>query len=63
MERALTKLFDFQRFAGNPHLDQVIRESLARCDRRATALADDDLTLVNAAGTAYQEEHQGKPNQ
>ena len=46
----LKKLFDYQKFEQNPKLAQMIRE--AGSDRKE--LSDENLLLVNAAGTQDQ---------
>ena len=48
-EKRLQSLFDFQRFAGNPRLAEVIRA--AGLPGEAVELSDDELDL-NAAGEA-----------
>ena len=47
MEKKLKKLFDYQRFAGNPHLARIISETE---DRYGKELSDDSLAQVSAAG-------------
>ena len=47
MEKYLRQMFDFQRFAGNGRLEELIRQAE---DSYAKALSDVDLGLVNAAG-------------
>ena len=47
MEKYLRQMFDFQRFAGNRRLEELIRQAE---DSYAKALSDEDLGLVNAAG-------------
>lgn len=47
LEGALTRLFDYQRFAGNPKLQALIDETENRYDH---LLSDDDLEWVSAAG-------------
>lgn len=49
MEKKLKSLFEYQKFENNPRLAKLIAETEARY---ADALSDDDLSLVNAAGTA-----------
>ncbi len=49
MEKKLTKLFDYQKFAGNSKLQAMI-ESVHRQPRE---LILDDAELVSAAGTPY----------
>lgn len=46
MQKTLSALFDFQRFAGNARLEALIAEA----DQGNGELDDDDLTWVNAAG-------------
>lgn len=48
MEKELKSLFEFQKFENNPRLAKLIAETEARY---GDALSDDDLLLVNAAGT------------
>ena len=47
MENILIKLFDYQRIVNNRRLAALISDTQSRCK---TALSDDDLLLVNAAG-------------
>ena len=47
MEKKLTSLFEFQKFAHNPRLDQMLEEAE---NRYGQALSDDDLEQVSAAG-------------
>ena len=49
MEKKLTKLFDYQKFAGNPKLQAVIDSAR----RRPRELIPDDAELVSAAGVPY----------
>lgn len=49
MEKKLKSLFEYQKFENNPRLAKLIAETEARY---ADALSDDDLSFVNAAGTA-----------
>lgn len=46
MEKKLTKIFDFQRFADNKELSSMIRET----EKRFNALSEDQLFAVSAAG-------------
>ncbi len=46
-EKILRTLFDFQRFAGNKDLEEVISETESHYGR---ALSDDELSYVSAAG-------------
>lgn len=45
-EQKLKKLFDYQRFAKNPRLEQMINAA----EGAVTELSDEDLFFVNAAG-------------
>lgn len=47
MEQKLSNLFDFQRFAASKRLAAVIAGVASRC---ASALSDEDLEMVSAAG-------------
>lgn len=47
MENRLNKLFEFQKFENNPRLAKLIRETESRY---GSALSDDDLDMVSAAG-------------
>ncbi|MCR5296845.1 MAG: hypothetical protein K6E17_05505 [Clostridiales bacterium] len=49
MERKLKQLFDYQKFAGNRELQQVIDSVHARYTARELAL--EDMEMVAAAGT------------
>ncbi len=50
MENKLKKLFDFQKFEGNPVLQSVIDSVHARYQRQELSL--DDMETVAAAGIA-----------
>ena len=47
MEKRLRELFDYQHFAKNKLLDDVIKETGEPGGR---VLSDDDMAMVNAAG-------------
>ena len=47
MENLLKKLFDYQRFDGNPRIDRMLRDAENRCVRE---LSEEDLGFVAAAG-------------
>lgn len=47
----LENLFDFQKFAHNEKLDQMIRETEKRY---GTELSDEDMDFVAAAGILYE---------
>lgn len=50
MEQKLKNLFDFQKFEKNSRLQKIIDDSINRYE--SFELSDDDLSFVNAAGTA-----------
>ena len=50
MEKKLSRLFDYQKFAGNSDLEDIIADVDSRYPK-AQALSDDDLMNVAAAGT------------
>ena len=47
MEKKLKKLFEYQRFERNEHLERLISKTESRA---ANELSDEDLSFVNAAG-------------
>ena len=49
MEQKLKQLLDYQRFCGNSRLSTILADVASRY---ATALSDDDLEWVSAAGEA-----------
>ena len=51
MEKTLQKLFDYQRFSGNPRLQKVIDAVHARSAPRR--LSEEEAELVAAAGAPY----------
>ena len=50
MERMLSRLFDYQRFANNKRIADMITDTESRYN--AVPLSDDMLELVSAAGEA-----------
>lgn len=48
MEKKLKQMFDYQAFSGNKEIDRMMKEAETRY---GSALSDDDLFFVNAAGT------------
>ena len=46
-EKTLRKLFDYQKFSQNPHLDEVIKE----CETQAQELTDESLLAVTGGKT------------
>lgn len=49
MEKKLKLLFDYQSFENSPRLGRLIAEARSAGKR---ALSDDDVSFLNAAGTA-----------
>ena len=60
LETGLYQLFDYQKFQGNPDLQQVIDSVHARYTRRQLSL--EDLEYVNAAGAPYLPDQEKKKN-
>lgn len=50
MESRLRGLFDLQRFEPNDRLSKLIEATESKYMNNVTALSDDDLELVSAAG-------------
>ena len=50
MENRLKKLFDFQRFQGNKHMETLISDTESRYEKEPEGLLDEELDFVNAAG-------------
>lgn len=51
MEKKLSRMFDFQKFAANSELASIIDEVEGRYPEcGVTALSDDDLSFIAAAG-------------
>lgn len=48
MEKKLKQMFDYQAFSGNKEIDRMLKEAETRY---GSALSDDDLFFVSAAGT------------
>ena len=52
MEQRLRRLFDYQRFENNKRLSTMLLDALKRYDFSFEGeLSDDDVDLLNAAGT------------
>ena len=49
IENKLKVLFDYQKFENKARVDNIIEESL----EQGMMLSDEDLTMVNAAGSPY----------
>ena len=58
MEKKLKNLFDYQSFENSPRLAKLISQAQAAGKR---ALSDDDVSFLNAAGTANRPEIKSKP--
>lgn len=50
MDNLLKKLFDFQRFQRNEHVEMLISETESRYGEVPKGLSDEELDFVNAAG-------------
>lgn len=66
MKRKLTDMFDFQKFHKNKHLAELIEDTNCRyeadTDDDNREMSDDDLDLVNAAGSANYKSHSSLRN-
>ena len=62
MEDKLKKLFDYQKFIGNPHLNEVIKNTINTSLETSTELSDDTLFSV-AGGTNIQDKPVSKEDQ
>ena len=51
MEGKLSRLFDYQKFEPNSKLDKLIKDVESRYSLDDMMLSDDDLGMINAAGT------------
>ena len=59
MINKLKKTMDYQRFSPNSRLNEIIED----VQRRYTALSDEDLLIVSAAGESYRmDEDNGESN-
>lgn len=59
MVRRIMYTLDYQRFSPNSRLNEIIED----VQRRYTALADEDLLIVSAAGESYRmDEDNGESN-
>lgn len=59
MEKTLYRLFDLQRFSGNDRLAEIIADTEKRYD---SALFDDELGVVSAAGEPAPYVREDKPD-
>ncbi|MDD6488273.1 MAG: hypothetical protein PUG48_00445 [Clostridia bacterium] len=60
MNKALKELFEFQKFAGNSKLSELIKETEARWN---SALSDEELDSVNAAGDIFSQNKSAKKDE
>ncbi len=51
MESKLSRLFDYQKFEPNSKLDKLIKDVESRYSLDDMMMSDDELGMVNAAGT------------
>lgn len=59
MEKTLYRLFDLQRFSGNHRLAEIIADTEKRY---GSALSDDELEVVSAAGEPAPYVREDKPD-
>lgn len=61
MEKRLRRMFDYQRFENEPRLKAMLDGALGRYDFSGEGeLSDDDVDLLNAAGTTVADPKRGK---
>ncbi len=53
MEKKIARLFDYQKYAANKDLADIISDVESRYSLDAVELSDDDLSLVSAAGDLH----------
>lgn len=58
MDEKLKKMFDYQRFRGNERLSAMMQETR---ERYPAVLSEEELGLVNAAGTRVEEQLDEEP--
>ncbi len=51
MEKKLSRLFDYQKYAPNDKLSSIIKDVESRYVDDIQVLSDDELGMLNAAGT------------
>ena len=51
MENKLSRLFDYQKYAPNDKLSSIIRDVESRYSLDLQELSDDELGMLNAAGS------------
>lgn len=62
MKDKLKKLFEYQKFIENPHLNEIIRNTLNTSLENSTELSDDALFSI-AGGTNIQDKPVSKDDQ
>ncbi len=61
MEKKIARLFDYQKYAANKDLSDIIGDVESRYSLDSMELSDDDLSLVSAAGAFHaQAEEKGE---
>jgi hypothetical protein len=55
MENKLSRLFDYQKYAPNDKLTSIIRDVESRYSLDLQELSDDELGMLNAAGSVEME--------
>ncbi len=53
MEKKIARLFDYQKYAANKDLADIISDVESRYSLDKVELSDDDLSLVSAAGNFH----------
>ncbi|MCR5404969.1 MAG: hypothetical protein K6E91_14290 [Butyrivibrio sp.] len=51
MESKLARMFDYQKYESNSRLDRIIRDVESRYSDGMEVMSDDELGMLNAAGT------------
>ncbi len=62
MENTLKTLFDFQRFESNDRLSKLIEATESKYMSNMTALSDDDLSMISAAGKTTVDSRRSRDN-
>ena len=61
MEQKLRRMYEYQRYENNPRLKKMLDDALGRYDFSGEGeLSDDDVGMLNAAGTTVAKPDTGK---
>ena len=61
MEQKLRRIYEYQRYENNPRLKKMLDDALGRYDFSGEGeLSDDDVSVLNAAGTTVSKPDTGK---